>query len=362
MILGTVRGKMIANSAVILLVVALATLYAGLATADLARSVELLFRDNKRMESIGGLLGKVEASISGYLATKSSDSLKDYIMYSTRLADEVRGLSRGIARDESLLLQKDLAGVIDSYLADTEAAVAAKRGRDASAYTASFESSERGAELARFLIERVDRIFVTRSLAGFTGFNERIPGVLATSAGLVVAATLTGLMILVRYSYKLTDPISRLAEAARAVGRGVYDTELPIPRSGDEIATTTSAFSSMQDSVRKAFEEARSKAEIERRLMEERMHVLELDHKLKDAELLALQTQINPHFLFNTLSAGMQMAMSEGSDRTADFLDKLASFIRYALKPPSRSVRVADEIDCIERYIWLLELRFGERY
>jgi sensor histidine kinase YesM len=87
-----------------------------------------------------------------------------------------------------------------------------------------------------------------------------------------------------------------------------------------------------------------------------------MDHKLKDAELLALQTQINPHFLFNTLAAGQQLALSEGADRTGDFMENLAEFIRYALKPPSRSVRVADELECVRRYIWLLRLRFGERY
>jgi len=90
--------------------------------------------------------------------------------------------------------------------------------------------------------------------------------------------------------------------------------------------------------------------------------VLDMSHKLKDAELLALQTQINPHFLFNTLSAGMQLALSEEADRTSDFLDNLSAFIRYVLKPPSRSVWVSDEIECVERYIWLLRLRFGDRY
>ena len=171
-----------------------------------------------------------------------------------------------------------------------------------------------------------------------------------------------GLMLIVRFSYKLTGPLSKLAEAARAVGRGEYDHELPLPETGDEIGTTAAAFSSMQASVRSAIEELKSKAEVEKNLMEERMRVLDMSHKLKDAELLALQTQINPHFLFNTLSAGMQLALSEEADRTSDFLDNLAAFIRYVLKPPSRSVWISDEIECVERYIWLLRLRFGERY
>jgi sensor histidine kinase YesM len=362
MIFGTVRGKIIANSAVVLLVLSLATLYTGFASSELARSVELLFRNNRMMDGIRGLLDSTETGLAGYLTTKSSDSLKDYIRFSTKLADESRKLNREIRQDESLLLQRDLAGLIDSYLEDTEAGVTAKRGRDVAAYTKSYEDSEHSADLARFLIDKVDGIFLSASLAAYSSFSAQISAVIVSNYLLVVAATLMGLMLLVRFSFKLTGPISRLAEAARAVGRGEYDIEPPVPESEDEIGMTTAAFASMQQSVRRSFEELKSKAEVEKRLMQERMRVLELDHKLKAAELLALQTQINPHFLFNTLSAGMQLALVEDADRTADFLDKLAAFIRYVLKPPARSVRVSDEIECVERYIWLLRLRFGERY
>jgi len=101
---------------------------------------------------------------------------------------------------------------------------------------------------------------------------------------------------------------------------------------------------------------------VERNLLQERMRVLELNHRLKDAELLALQTQINPHFLFNTLSAGIALAGAEEAVRTETFLENLAVFIRYALTPPDRFVVIADEIECVNRYIWLLTLRFRNRY
>jgi two-component system sensor histidine kinase YesM len=362
MILGTVRGKIIANSALILLILASATLYTGLTSSQLARSVEILFRNNLLMEELSKALDRTEASLTGYLTSKSSDALKDYIKYSTRLAEEARKLNRGIRANESLLLQRDLAGLIDSYLEDTEATVTAKRGRDVKGYTERFESAERAARLTRFLIARIEAIFLSDSLVAFSGYNSRISGVVASNAALVLAAAFLGLMLLVRYSYKLTGPLSRLAEAARAVGRGEYDHELPPLQAVDEIGTTAAAFSRMQESIRKAFEELKSKSEVEKRLMEERMRVLDMSHKLKDAELLALQTQINPHFLFNTLSAGMQLAMTEGADMTGLFLENLAAFIRYALKPPSRLVPLSDEIECVERYIWLLRLRFRERF
>jgi len=362
MILGTVRGKIIANSALILCIIGLATLYSGLATSELAQGVEILFRNNLLMRDIGTVLDRTDSSLAGYLATKSTDSLKDYIMYSTRLADEARKLNREIRNGESLLLQRNLAGLVESYLQDTEASVRAKRGRDVAGYTNYFESSERDAELAREVIARIEGMFLDDSLKAFTAYDDAIPSVLASNVALVISATLLGFMLLVRYSYKLTDPLSRLAQAAREIGRGEYGGELLVPESNDEIGTTAAAFESMRESVRRAFEELKSKAEVERTLMEERMRVLDMDHKLKGAELLALQTQINPHFLFNTLSAGMQLALMERADKTGDFLENLAEFIRYALRPPSRSVLVSDEIECVERYVWLLRLRFGERY
>ncbi|PKL24929.1 MAG: hypothetical protein CVV47_06480 [Spirochaetae bacterium HGW-Spirochaetae-3] len=358
-----IRGKIILNSALILLIVASAVLYTGLASVELARSVEILFRNNMLMDDLRVSIEETEASLTAYLSMKSSDALKDYIKYSTRLAEYSRRLNREIRADELLLLQRDLAGILDGFLADAEASVAAKRGRDVSAYTERFESAERNLQLIGFLIDRIDGMFISDSLAAFSGFNSRVSSVLATNAALVVCATLMGMSVLVSVSYKLTEPLAKLAKAAEALGRGDYDHELP--EAGDhpdEISVMAASFSSMRDGVRRAFEEQRAKSDLERKLMEDRVRLLDMDHKLKDAELLALQTQINPHFLFNTLTAGQQLAMSEGADRTGDFMENLAAFIRYALKPPSRSVRVSDELECVRLYIWLLRIRFGERY
>lgn len=362
MILGTVRGKIIFNSAVILAVMGLATLYNSLASSELARSVDILFSNNLRMQNLVRDLNRTQESLAGYLRTKSSDSLKDYIMYSTRLTEGARGLNHEIRAEESLLLQRDLATLVERYLSDAEGSVKAKRGRDVQAYADYYDSSERTATLVRYLISRIEDIYMADSLTAYSAFNSRIPLVLTFNAVLVLAAALTGLMLLVRFSYRLTDPLSRLAQAARAVGRGEHLTDLSLPMSDDEIGTMAAAFIAMQNSIHRAFEELKAKAEIERRLMEERMRVLDMGHRLKDAELLALQTQINPHFLFNTLSAGMQLALAENADRSAEFMDNLAAFIRYALKTPSRWVRVVEEIECVNRYIWLLRLRFGARY
>ncbi len=358
----SLRAKFVTATGLMLLVIGGATLYTGFATAELARIFGLLFKGNLLMEEIRVSLADSSAGLSGYLTSKSSDYLRSYIQDSTRLAGQARALSRELRADEGLLLQRELAGLIDCYLADAEAAVAAKRGRDVAAYTASFESTERSAELARYLIARIEGMNLAASLAAYAGLDERVRAIIVTNAALVVSAVLTAFMIFVRYSYSITGPLLALAEAAKGIARGDYGIELPHSGAADEIATTAEAFENMRASVRSAFDELRSKSEIERRLIEEELRLVDLDRRLKDAELLALQSQINPHFLFNTLAAGLQLSLSEGADRTADFLEKLSGFIRYSLRPPSRSVSVADEIECVERYVWLLRLRFGLRY
>jgi sensor histidine kinase YesM len=358
----TVRGKIIANSALILVLMAAATLYSGFASLELDRSVEVLFRNNLALEELQGTLDRTEASFSEYLRTKSSDSLKEFIKASTRLTDQSRNLNRDIVSDEILLLQRDLTRAFDTYLGVAEAGIQAKRGRDIPGYAERFETAGRHAAAARILIGDLKARFLSQSLQAFSLYRNLIPGVLLSNAGLVLAATLLGFTLLLGYSRNLTEPLTRLAEAASAVGRGEYLTSIPLLESQDEIGTLAQTFTQMQQSVRRSFLDIQARAEVERTLLEERMRVLELDHRLKDAEMLALQTQINPHVLFNTLSAGIELAGSEEASRTEDFLQNLAVFIRYALTPPNRFVQVSDEIECVKRYVWLLRLRFRQRF
>ena len=67
-----------------------------------------------------------------------------------------------------------------------------------------------------------------------------------------------------------------------------------------------------------------------------------MEAHLKDAHLKYLQAQINPHFLFNTLNAGAQLAMMEGADRTYDYVQNVAEFFRYNVKKGNETVTVRE--------------------
>lgn len=85
------------------------------------------------------------------------------------------------------------------------------------------------------------------------------------------------------------------------------------------------------------------------------------------AEMVALRAQINSHFLFNALSSLKWLTKSwEGTGRAseadilAEAIDKLAIFLRYAISIKENQVKLRDEIEQLNAYIYLQKLRCGE--
>lgn len=81
----------------------------------------------------------------------------------------------------------------------------------------------------------------------------------------------------------------------------------------------------------------------------------------KQAKYLALQNQINPHFLYNTLEAIRADAMIAGCEDIAETTEALATFFRYTISNVEESVTFSDELDNVENYFIVQQCRFGNR-
>lgn len=82
----------------------------------------------------------------------------------------------------------------------------------------------------------------------------------------------------------------------------------------------------------------------------------------KQAELLALQNQINPHFLYNTLEAIRSDALCAGLDSIANTTEALATFFRYTISDMGSLATVETELDNIENYFSIQKYRFGDKF
>lgn len=85
------------------------------------------------------------------------------------------------------------------------------------------------------------------------------------------------------------------------------------------------------------------------------------DHNKRKAQYLALQNQINPHFLYNTLDSIRSEAMLAQLDNVADMTEALASFFRYTISKVENLVSVEEELQNCATYFKIQEYRFEDR-
>lgn len=91
----------------------------------------------------------------------------------------------------------------------------------------------------------------------------------------------------------------------------------------------------------------------------EREHALEILRK--QAEISKLQSQINPHFLYNTLESIRGEAISQGNEEVAEMTEALANYFRYNISKTGDFVTLGDELKNVENYITIQRYRFDNR-
>ena len=96
-------------------------------------------------------------------------------------------------------------------------------------------------------------------------------------------------------------------------------------------------------------------------LLEEIQQKMKLTELIKNMELKSLQSQINPHFLFNTLNAIARIALIENAPNTEELIYSLSDILRYSVKNIDKMVTVKEEIDNIKKYLHIQQTRYGDR-
>lgn len=86
-----------------------------------------------------------------------------------------------------------------------------------------------------------------------------------------------------------------------------------------------------------------------------------LEMSKRQAQYLALQNQINPHFLYNTLESIRSEALMSGLSSVAEMCEALANYFRYTISNMNDLVTLEEEIQNIQTYFYIQQYRFGNR-
>ena len=159
----------------------------------------------------------------------------------------------------------------------------------------------------------------------------------------------------------LLTPVQQLIGASREVTRGVFDSpDLPVPHQ-PEMAQLTEAFNHMKHSMAEQVTTLREKNEMERELHRQKTEALELQNRMERSRLQQLRSQIDPHFLFNTLNVILQTAGQEKAYRTQALITALSHLLRYSLMSNDEQVPLAREVRIVDEYYSIYHVRFGDR-
>jgi sensor histidine kinase YesM len=322
----------------------------------MTREMDSVYRDNLKLNELAEALASVQSNMTDYLNTKTSDSLERYYKSEQDYYKLVYELNNSVTGDTYDLMERNIRNMSNEYIQTTGYAIEAKRGRNVERYSAEFDKASR---LYNYINTYINSLNNERFKSNSSNYSELLSAfrIFETiSIIMMVAALLGSSVFVIGFTSSIIDPIRKLAKSADEVAKGNFEIETLEIRTSDEIGVVTKAFNKMVASIRDYIEQIKENMEHERKMQEKELRI---ESTLKEAQLKYLQTQINPHFLFNTLNAGAQLAMMEEAEKTYDYIQNTAEFFRYNVREGNTTVKFADEISLIDHYIYILNVRFS---
>ncbi|MGZ9585276.1 cache domain-containing sensor histidine kinase [Paenibacillus marinisediminis] len=138
----------------------------------------------------------------------------------------------------------------------------------------------------------------------------------------------------------ITNPIMQLSRMMRRVEKGDFNVTIDV-KSQDEIGGLGNSFNTMTREIQQLIEKIKDE-----------------EQQKRSAEMNALQAQINPHFLYNTLSVVRWMSQAQMADNITETLDSLIHLLSFSARNTKEFVSIEEEMTFIQNYIALLELRY----
>lgn len=163
-----------------------------------------------------------------------------------------------------------------------------------------------------------------------------------------IVNTMLSIVLALWISRSITKPIARLVQTAWQISQGdLHASSGEQEPSEDELGLLSEAIQQMRVDLSELIGKDKQRLESER--------------LVKELELQALQSQINPHFLFNTLNVLSKLALLEGADKTSDLIISLSNMMRYNLRKLDQPVPLREELIHVQEYLAIQKARFRNR-
>ena len=296
-----------------------------------------------------------------YLRERHNDDLNAYRATVGELFTAYRQVVRSsLTGLESYFEINAIEAGLDAYLAHAESAISGSHAGQEN-YFLSLHRAHRIQTFIQIYIENLMRIRLNEDVATYGALQAHAQAMRTVSLlGISGIGVLFFVFVLV-FSRRVSAPLRKLAHASQLMAEGRLDVHEIEVSSLDELGALARAFNRMSRNIRGLVEDLKDKASLERKLHDEELKNVRMEKALQEAQYLGLQTQINPHFLFNALNTIGRVSMFERSEKTTRLIQALSDLFRYHIRNPAKVVPLQDELNIVREYIHIQEYRFGRR-
>lgn len=320
------------------------------------KKLDNVYASNVDMTLLDESLSDVQDNMYQYLKVKSSEALMDYYQSEGKYRNLLEKLNNEKTNNSVKLLERSIRQMSETYLSHTGETVTAKRGRNVEKYKAKYEETLEIFGYIQSAMKELNSQLFKNNSKSYDSLRQVLRYLEISNMAIMFVIVICGLFLVIYVTRDMVEPLKNMAETAELVGQGNFNVKMPSTDAGDELGTVTRAFNTMVESLDIYMTKTRESMEKEQQMMERE---LLMENHLKEAQLKYLQSQINPHFLFNSLNAGAQLAMMEDAEQTGIFVQKMADFFRYNVKKGEEDATLGEEIDAVDNYIYILNVRFA---
>lgn len=353
----SLRVRLLLYLSISMVIMVLSLGFILVSSLDLQNVAYLRFQEEHYFQQVQTLLAELQKPLEKYLTDRSSSALTRLLFLSETIREKIPP-ARPIDSDETSLMKREIYFLIDAYLAQVNQIIELKRGRKFVEYIDRYNDLSSLYTHISVEINKVSLHGFRVQLEEYRSFLGLFRRIQFQNLLLIIVATAFAYSLLMQMVNKITRPMMQLSRMASRLSNG--DFEIPDVHfsSVDEVNHVAAAFNHMKSSIHHYIIELKKQKEMEQQIMAERVRNLKMEQLLKRMELYTMQAQMNPHFLFNTLNTGVQLAIVEEADRTADFMENLAALFRHNIRAKKFLVPLRHEIEGLESYYAILQIRF----
>ncbi len=320
----------------------------------------MLYKLNETND-VKNLLNESFNYFNEYFQTSDLESKKIYENNILKSVEKLSILEKN-SDIESRYILRDLTNTIRSYKdqGDKTIELFAEQGA-IDAYYDQYMSTRDMLSYCNSFVTKLNESYIKTNNAIYSKSKEKESELYNTLVLFIAMSILISTFYTLVFINDILNKLQVLINAAKNVSKGNLKEIRADKTDIIEINILYDAFDKMIRSLKGYINSLKENAELEAKIKDDEVKLLKYENALKLSQLRVLQSQINPHFLFNTLNCINQTAIREKAYKTEGLIASASGILRYSLSRMERNATLEDEINVVRQYIFIQKARYDDR-